>query len=244
MPWAVGRVAERPYTLLSCAVSLDGCLDDTTDQRLVLSNEADLDRVDGVRAGCDAILVGAGTVRADDPTLSVRAADRRARRVAEGRTPTPRKVTLTRHPGLDPHAAIFRGRDGDPLVYCATAAVTGTREGLGDAATVVDAGADPQVDWVSTDLRARGVRRLLVEGGQGVLTQFLRADLADELHLVVAPVLVGDARAPRLVGDPRMPGAGRPRAQLAEVRRIEDVVLLRYALSPRFEQDDQGGTTR
>jgi 5-amino-6-(5-phosphoribosylamino)uracil reductase len=244
MPWAVGRVAEHPYTLLSCAVSLDGCLDDTTDQRLVLSNEADLDRVDGVRAGCDAILVGAGTVRADDPRLSVRAAGRRTRRVAEGRAPTPRKVTLTRHPGLDPHAAIFRGGDGDPLVYCATGAVAGTRERLGEAATVVDAGADPQVDWVSTDLAARGVRRLMVEGGQGVLTQFLRADLADELQLVVAPVLVGDARAPRLVGDPRMPAAGRPRAHLAEVRRIDDVVLLRYALSPRFEPDDQGGTTR
>ena len=131
MPWAVGRVAERPYTLLSCAVSLDGCLDDTTDQRLVLSNEADLDRVDAVRASCDAILVGAGTVRADDPRLAVRDADRRARRVAEGRSPTPRKVTLTRHPGLDPNAAMFAGGDGDPLVYCATPAVAATRERLG-----------------------------------------------------------------------------------------------------------------
>ena len=243
MPWAVGRMAERPYTLLSCAVSLDGCLDDTTDRRLVLSNEADLDRVDAVRASCDAILVGAGTVRADDPRLSVRGADRRARRLAEGRSPTPRKVTLTRHPGLDPRAAMFAGGEGDPLVYCATPAVEATREGLGDTATVVDAGASPQVGWVSDDLGERGVRRLMVEGGQHVLSQFLEAQVADELQLVVAPVLVGDARAPRLVADVRMPG-GRHGAHLAEVRRIEDVVLLRYALSARFEQDDQGGTPR
>lgn len=236
-------MAERPYILLSCAVSLDGCLDDATDQRLVLSNDADLDRVDAVRAGCDAILVGAGTVRADDPRLSVRGADRRAQRVAQGQAPTPRKVTLTRHPGLEPHAAIFAGGEGDPLVYCATPAVADTRARLGDAATVVDAGATPRVDWVSDDLGERGVRRLMVEGGQDVLAQFLRAGVADELQLAVAPVVVGDPSAPRLAADVRMPG-GRPRAVLAEARRIHDVVLLRYALSARFEPDNQGGNTR
>lgn len=65
-------MGERPYTLLSCAMSLDGYLDSATDERLVLSNAADLDRVDEVRAGCDAILVGTGTVLADDPALTVR----------------------------------------------------------------------------------------------------------------------------------------------------------------------------
>ncbi len=53
--------AARPYVLLSCATSIDGYIDDATDERLLLSNDADLDRVDEVRAGCDAILVGAGT---------------------------------------------------------------------------------------------------------------------------------------------------------------------------------------
>jgi 5-amino-6-(5-phosphoribosylamino)uracil reductase len=243
MPWAVRSVAERPYTLLSCAVSLDGCLDDATDRRLVLSNDADLDRVDAVRAGCDAILVGAGTVRADDPRLAVRGADRRARRVAEGRAPTPRKVTLTRHPTLDPGAAMFASGEGDPLVYCATPAVAATRDRLGDRATVVDAGDDPDPGWVSTDLRARGVHRLLVEGGQDVLAQFLGAGLADELQLVVAPVFVGNPRAPRLLGPAGVP-ATPSRADLAEVRRIDDVVLLRYALSARFQLDERAGATR
>ena len=55
----------RPYVLLSCATSADGYLDDARPQRLILSGPADLDRVDEVRAGCDAILVGAGTVRQD-----------------------------------------------------------------------------------------------------------------------------------------------------------------------------------
>ena len=54
-------MSERPYTLLSCGMSIDGYLDGASDERLLLSNHADLDRVDEVRAGCDAILVGAGT---------------------------------------------------------------------------------------------------------------------------------------------------------------------------------------
>ena len=58
---------ERPYTLLSCGMSIDGYIDTATDERLVLSNDADLDRVDAVRADSDAILVGAATLRNDKP---------------------------------------------------------------------------------------------------------------------------------------------------------------------------------
>ena len=87
---------------------------------------------------------------------------------------------------------------------------------------------------VSEDLHARGVRRLMVEGGGSVHTQFLTADLADELHLVVAPFFVGDPRARRFVGDGRFPWNPDRRADLADVRRLGDVVLLRYALSSRF----------
>ena len=83
-------------------------------------------------------------------------------------------------------------------------------------------------------LSARGVDRVMVEGGGTVLTQFLTADLVDELHLVVAPLFVGDSRAPRLVGDGPFPWNAHRRAQLAGVRQIGDVVLLRYALSERF----------
>ena len=90
---------------------------------------------------------------------------------------------------------------------------------------------------MSEDLYSRGVQRLMVEGGGTVHTQFLTADLADELHLVVAPLFVGDSRARRFVSDGRFPWNSDRRATLAEVRRIDDVVLLRYALSPRFEMN-------
>jgi 5-amino-6-(5-phosphoribosylamino)uracil reductase len=232
---------ERPYTVLSCAISLDGYLDDASGQRLVLSNDADLDRVDALRARSDAILVGAGTVRADNPRLLVRSATRRARRVAEGRAPTPCKVTVTRHCDLDPAAAFFTSGDGRKLVYCASASVSRTRDLIGRLATVVDAGSRPTMCAVTQDLAAQGVRRLLVEGGQDIHTQFLRAGLGDELQVVVAPLFVGDSRAHRVVRDGPLPWNRDRRARLAEVRRLGDVVLLRYALSDRFAKDGPFG---
>ena len=101
---------ERPYVLLSCAVSLDGSLDDTEPPRLILSNEQDLDLVDAERASADAILVGATTIRRDDPRLLVRDAGRRAARVRAGRPENPVKVTVTRSGELDP--AAFQQRSG------------------------------------------------------------------------------------------------------------------------------------
>jgi len=75
---------ERPYTLLSCGISIDGYLDSATPRRLRLSNDADFDRVDAVRASCDAILVGAATVRNDNPRLLVRSKSRRDERTGRG----------------------------------------------------------------------------------------------------------------------------------------------------------------
>ena len=230
-------MAERPYTLLSCGISIDGYLGSATEKRLLLSNDADLDRVDAVRAACDAILVGAATVRKDNPRLLVRTQARRDARVARGLRPSPIKVTVTRRAQLDAFANFFATGDTEKLVYCASATVAEARERLGTVATVVDGGQPVEMQWMSEDLYARGVHRLMVEGGGIVHTQFLTADLADELHLVVAPFFVGDSRARRFVSDGRFPWNPDRRATLAEVRQIGDVVLLRYALSARFSMD-------
>lgn len=226
-------MGERPYTVLSCGVSLDGYLDTAGEQRLLLSNEADFDRVDEVRSGCDAILVGAGTVRCDDPALMVRSELRRRRRVRDGKPETPAKVTVTATGDLDPSARFFRTGDCAKLVYCPSGAAAAVRTHLGGLATVVDAGPAVGMRAVSEDLHQRGVQRLMVEGGGQIHTQFLTEGLADELHLVVAPLFVGDSRAPRFVGDGRFPWCADHRATLVETRPIGDVVLLRYALSER-----------
>ena len=227
---------ERPYTLLSCSVSLDGYLGDQT-PRLALSNDADFDRVDGVRASCDAIMVGAVTVRADNPRLLVRSQARRDERTARGLPPSPAKVTVSDRIDFDTRSNFFTAGAAEKLLYTSSPRVADARARLGPVATVVDGGQRVRMRRLTEDLADRGVGRLMVEGGGTVHTQFLADDLVDELQLVVAPFFIGDSSAPRFVSDGRFPWNAGRRAKLAEVTQLGDVVLLRYALSPRFEDE-------
>ena len=212
----------RPHVLLSVATSLDGHIDDASPERLILSGAEDLDRVDAERAAADAILVGAATIAADDPRLLVRSAARRAERVARGLPPSPTKVAITRSGrGLDPSAKFFTTGDGEKLVYALAAApaVPDLRRRLAGLATVVAA---PDLPSVLADLAARGIARLMVEGGTRTTTAFLTAGLVDELQVVVAPLVVGDPAAPRLAA------AAVDRMELVDLRRVGDCALLVY----------------
>ncbi|MEU6364945.1 dihydrofolate reductase family protein [Streptomyces sp. NPDC046931] len=215
----------HPYVLLSAAVSLDGFLDDTGPERLLLSGPEDFDRVDDVRAGSDAILVGAGTLRTDNPRLLVYSEERRAARVSAGLPEYPLKVVVSASADLDPDA-LFWHTGGAKALYTTDKGAERLHGLLPADVDVVALG--PDVEWgaVLTHLgEVKGVRRLMVEGGGRVHTQLLQQGLADELHLVLAPLVVGQPDAPRLFG----PGAYPPgRMRLLETRPVGDVVLMRY----------------
>lgn len=221
----------RSYVLLSAAVSIDGHLDTRPGEaRLMLSNKEDFDRVDSVRAGVDAILVGAGTLRADNPRLLVNSEDRRASRIAAGQPEYPLKVTITGTGDLDPDWKFWH-HGGDKLVLAVgDAAAAKARANLGDLAAVRSI---PAEDTWPTALDALGdvyaVKRLMVEGGGTIHTQLLEAALADELQLVIAPLLVGQPDAVRMLGPVGYPGGPAARLRLLETPQIGDVVLLRYA---------------
>lgn len=218
---------ERPYVLLSCAMSVDGYIDDTSPERLLLSNATDFDRVDQVRAESDAILIGASTMRKDNPRLLVNSEERRAQREAQGRPAYPVKVTITESGDLDPELKFWH-HGGDKVVYCPDSTVPRVRERLGTLAEVVGTGATLDFPTMLDDLAGRGVRRLMVEGGGTVHTQFLTQGLADEIQLAIAPIFVGDSKAPRFVNDGVFPGGSAHRMKVAGVESVGDVVVIRY----------------
>ena len=146
---------DRPYTVLSCCVSIDGYIGSAA-SRLLLSNDADFERVDTVRASCDAILVGAETVRIDNPRLLVRSKSRRDERAAHGLPESPLKVTVTRRAELDARADFFKAGDVEKIVYCASPWAADARDRLGNVATIVDAGSSIEMGTLSADLAARG----------------------------------------------------------------------------------------
>ncbi len=217
--------------LLSVAASLDGYIDDASAQRLLLSNSADFDRVDQVRAESDAILVGAKTLRADNPRLLVNSAERRAERVAAGKPEYPVKVTVTESGDLDPELRFWH-TGGAKLVYTGAAGAARLGDRLAGLAEVIPLGGRLALPALLDDLAARGIHRLMVEGGTGMHTGFLAADLVDEIRLAVAPILVGDPAAPRFVGPARFPGGAQRRLRLAGVEQLGDVAVLNYLVGP------------
>jgi 5-amino-6-(5-phosphoribosylamino)uracil reductase len=205
-------VPDRPYVIVSCATSVDGCLDDTSPRRLILSGPQDLDEVDELRASVDAILVGAGTIRTDNPRLLVRSPARVAARVARGQPEHPLRVTLTASGDLNPAANFFTG-PGTPLVY---------------------QGASLTLRKVLQALHTeRNVATVLLEGGAAILAEALSQSLTDELRLAIAPFFVGDPSAPRFALPAQYPHTKATPMRLVDTRRLEDVAVLHYRLTDR-----------
>ncbi len=222
----------RPYVVLSVATSIDGYIDDTGPERLLLSNAEDFDRVDRERAAADAILIGAETLRRDNPRLLVGSAERRRDRIAAGRPEFPLRVIVSGSGDLDPELRLWH-QGGECLVYTTATGRSRLGDLPADRAEVVALGSTIDFGVLLDDLGARGVGRLMVEGGGRIHTAFLAADLADELLLAIAPVLVGDDAAPHFLHPARFPGGSRRRMVLDGVARLGDVAVLRYLTERR-----------
>ena len=220
-----------PYTLLSSAISLDGFLDDTSSERLILSNKADLDRVDAVRASCDAILVGANTIRADNPRLRIRSAQRIQGRLSAGKPENLIKASLTSSGAIPATAQFFSPSDNHIFIYCTEDTLAILPESIKHYAVTLP-GKEQRVDLRSLleDLKQRGVDRLLIEGGQKIATAFLTANLVHEFQLAIAPFFLGEQTAPRFVGPGAFPYNTNNRMHLDAVKSVGDMAVLIYTL--------------
>lgn len=176
-------------------MSLDGCIGLPGPRPLKLSDAQDLRRVQELRASCDAILVGAGTVLADDPKLTVRW------ELLGRRGKSPLRVVLDAHLRTPPTSQVLRG-EAPTLIFHGRHG--GALPGDAQLATVpVDRHGFLELPAVLQELQRRRVSRLLVEGGRTVISEFLRQRLVDEFTLYIAPRVVGMPDAPRLfVGEP------------------------------------------
>ncbi len=217
--WQNRRPQGRPWVTLSYAQSLDGCLTRRRGAPTPLSGPASLRLTHRLRAAHDGILVGIGTVLADDPRLTTR--------LVAG--PQPQPVVLDSHLRLPPTARVL---DHPRSVWVATTsrapqAARRAVEARGAQVLVFspnEAGQVPLAPLLAA-LADRGLRTLMVEGGARVLTAFLQAGLADAVVVTVAPVYLSGL--PAIEG--RLPQPIRPSAVHWELYG-EDAVL--WALLP------------
>ncbi len=227
-----------PYVILKSAMSIDGYIDDSTSERLLLSNEADFERVDQVRSECDAILVGAGTIRIDNPSLLVKSKELQHHRIMHGLPVQPIKVTITATGSIPKDSKFFTTGEGKKVVYCASsslAMLTNNLKGVADVDISNIEDLSPQS--ILNDLAHRDIKKLLIEGGAKIATAFLAANAVDELQISIAPFFVGEEKAPRLSNPSSFPHKATKPMRLHNMERMGDVVLLTYLL------DRQPGTS-
>jgi len=227
--------------IVSAAVSADGYLDDLSPKRLMLSSPEDWAEVFRLRAACDAILVGAGTLRKDNPALVIRDEALRAERRARGAEADILKVTVSRSGDLSPDLRFFTEGVGEKVVFLPEDVDPKKRAALERVAAVI---AVPEISAAAVvdGLVRRGVSTLLVEGGEQVLGLFFGAGIVDEFRLAVAPFFVGQPGAPRLLPGGSYPfgvGVDSPRRMtLHEVRRLGDMTVIHYLLEKQSVSDD------
>ncbi len=209
---------KRPFITLSYAQSLDGSITARQGQPLAISGRQSLDMTHQLRVEHDAILVGIGTVLADDPQLTTRLVD--------GRSPQP--VILDSHLRF-PIGAHLLKNPRPPWIITVAPVEESRRQALeaaGACVIVIAPNAMGQVTLtlMLEQLAARGITSLMVEGGAQVITSFLAARLVDRLVITVAPMLVGGLKAiGRLV---QTNGAGFPRLRNPHQEWLgEDMVL-------------------
>jgi riboflavin-specific deaminase-like protein len=217
-------VPDRAAIALGMVSSVDGAaaVDGATAE---LGGVADHHAFRALRDACDAVLVGAGTVRAERYGPVRGTPQRRQRREEKGLASRPQLVIVSGSLALDPEAEVFGDPTLRPLVVTHGAAPVERVRALSGVADVVRAGDDEvDLDELVVALHERGLFRVLCEGGPSLNGALLRRDLVDEVFLTLAPVLVGGG-APRIVvGDLHEP---RP-FRLVELREHEGELLLRY----------------
>jgi 2,5-diamino-6-(ribosylamino)-4(3H)-pyrimidinone 5'-phosphate reductase len=225
----VASSPNRPYVLLNVAASVDGKIDTVARRGTPISSPADRARVDAMRAEVDAVMVGTRTLLDEDPRLTVKSPELRAARLARGTTENPAKVSMLRRlDALRPDARFLTFGPARVFLFAPVAAGAHAFPPTVCDVEIVRLG-DDRVDLPAAlrHLGARGVRRLLVEGGGTLNAALLAEDLVDEVRVFVAPRILGGAGAPTLAD-----GAGLEWPRL--LRRVEvepwsdGGVLLRY----------------
>ena len=229
-----------PYTILSSAVSLDGFLNDTSDDRLLLSNEDDFKQVDALRSDCDGILIGAHTLRTDNPSLVIRTPAYVQQRVQAKKPQYPARITLTSSGNLPPSHSFFAHNGSKILVYCSNLSASNLVGALNEtpAEVIPMNGSQINLKALLLDLKKRGIHKLLIEGGQHIATRFLTAGLVHELRVAIAPFFVGEPGAPRLVGGGSFPFDKHNRMHLQQTELVGDMAVLTYKLQVIEDESD------
>jgi len=213
------------HVVVNAAMSADGKLSSSRREQIAISGEKDFARVDRLRAASDAIVVGVGTVLADDPHLTVKDERLREDRLERGEDKNPARVVVDSS-GRTPSDAAVLDDAANTYVCVSERATADRRERLSNAATVVTAGTERvDLEKALTALEDAGIDQLMAEGGGELIFSLFEAGLVDELRVFIGPTIIGGRDAPTLADGDGFIGEF-PDLSLESLERLDEGVLV------------------
>jgi 2,5-diamino-6-(ribosylamino)-4(3H)-pyrimidinone 5'-phosphate reductase len=216
---------KRPFVFINSAMSIDGKISSVERTQVRISGKADLARVDALRASSDAVMVGVGTVLADDPGLRIKSEDLRLKRQEKGMPENPLRIVADSR-ARTPATAKILGEGC--LLAVAESAPQERLDCLSQRCEIIVCGRE-RVDLSELFARLawRGIEQIMVEGGATLNWSLINLGLVDEIYVYVGATIIGGERAPTLVD-----GEGFrkdfPRLMLGSVQQLDDGVLLKW----------------
>lgn len=229
--------SSRPYIFINSAMSADGKLSTFERKQVKISGKADFERVDELRAETDAIMVGIGTVLADDPSLTVKSAQRREKRVADGKEENPIRIIVDSHARTPIDADIFKKGTGRKIIVVSESAEKGNKEKvtalseMPDTKIIVAGTTQVNLEEMAVQLKNEGISRLMVEGGATLNYGLISAGLADELKIFVGNLVIGGKTAPTFADGDGFIEENIRRLTLESAEKIEDGILLTWKVN-------------
>jgi len=225
-------VTARPYVYVNMAMTADGKITSAAREFPEFTSDEDRRTMDRLRAEADVLVVGAGTLRADDPPMYIRDPEMLELRRALGKPAELPVVVVSASLRLDLNARWFRrGERAHRIVATVEDGDPERLARLRTVAEVVPCGLGRvDVTALVARLAARGFARVLVEGGGELNWEFVRAGLVDAVHVTVTPVLLGGRDAPTFLEGNGFAMDERRHLRLADVRRVGDELFLRWQI--------------
>lgn len=216
---------ERPNVIINSAMSADGKISSVDRKQVRISGQRDMERVKILRAESDAVMVGVGTILADDPGLRVKSRDLKRMRSDRGLPETPLRVVVDSRARTPPEAEVL----GEGCIIAVSRTAPGERLAfLREKCEIIVAG-EEKVDLkeLLLILQKKGVERLMVEGGATLNWSLVEAGLVDEISVYVGPMIIGGVGAPTLVDGPGFCD-DYPKLELIAVEALDGGLLLRW----------------
>lgn len=222
----------RPHVIVNLAMSADGKLSTRERRQVRISGSRDFSRVDTLKAGSDAIMVGIGTVLADDPSLTVKSPELIASRRARGLEDHPVRVVVDSHARIPLDASILRKGAGTRVVACCKNADAGRCRALSALAQVIPAGEEKvDLETLLSELYGMGIRRLMVEGGGRLIGSLFSLGFVDEYITFIGNIIIGGETAPTPADGPGFVTEETfPALTLFSLEKMDHGVLLHWMI--------------